>query len=747
MRAPRLTVAVALALILGFAPGARAASIDDTTVASVQQVLTDDYGSAAFGPAKTKLTALLDKCTKAKCSGATKARILIGLGMVASQLGASDDAKNQFVSALQLSATASLPSSGTTPNIRNEWAEAQKIVAPPPPPVPVPPPPVPVPPPPTPTSPAAPAPTPTPPPPTPAPAAPTTGTKIPGWNNTTAFQLASAGLAADLAGKLDECISKDKESLELEEQPRTRMHLASCERRSGKLLDALRDNMKALQGGMEKRDTLVMRAARDKVTALLARIPHVTFVVPPGVTDLGVTFDDRAVPNEALSKRFSIDPGKHTVHAEGAQGSIPLAFDGEYEVKEGELLTVTLALKSQGSEYLTPGQLKCMLGAKSQEEVVKCLPQDQKALVVKIGLEGAIYTDTNSVNVASPSMNANVASPTAGWNVGGNFLVDVVTAASPDVVSSASRHFRDRRYAGALNGGYKYKFVGVQAMGNLSVESDYVSAGGGGAVTADLRDKLLTPRVAYSYSHDTIGRSTTSFSVFSHTLETHNVEAGLTMVLSPRTLLLVSATAQFERGDQSKPYRYIPLFDPSLAGRIPVGATVDLVNRTRLPLRPIEQLPTERDRYAVGVRLAHRIPSLGATLRLDERLYYDTWSTKATTTDGRFVVDAGRRVRVWPHARVNAQTGTSFYQLAYAAVLNQDGSITVPLFRTTDRELSPLITLTGGAGIRVGLTNPDAKAQVGLTLQGDVMYTRFLNALYETSRTAVYGTFGMDAEF
>mgnify|MGYP000146666006 CR=1 FL=1 len=262
-----------------------------------------------------------------------------------------------------------------------------------------------------------------------------------------------------------------------------------------------------------------------------------------------------------------------------------------------------------------------------------------------------------------------------------------------------------------------------------------------------LRDKLLTPRLAYSYSHDTIGRSTTPFSVFSHTLETHNVEAGLTMVLSPRTLLLVSATAQFERGDQSKPYRYIPLFDPSLVGRIPVGATIDLVNRTRLPLRPIEQLPTERDRYAVGVRLAHRISSLGATLRLDERLYFDTWATKATTTDGRLVVDAGRRIRVWPHARFNAQTGTSFYQLAYAAVLNQDGSISVPLYRTTDRELSPLITLTGGAGIRVGLTHPDAKAQVGLTLQGDVMYTRFLNALYETSRTAVYGTFGMDAEF
>ncbi len=723
----RLTTIVLIVLaVLGFARHARA-SDDSTALATVQQVLTEDYGSAAFGPAKTKLQVALDKCNKGKCAPATKAQIMVALGMVASQLGASDEAKTQFTSALQLDPNAKLPSSGTTPNIRNEWDSASKSVAPPPPP------------------PAPPPPAPDPPPPPPPPNA--VPSKIPGWNSADAFRLASAGLAADLGGKLDECIAKDKESLTLEEQPRTRLHLASCERRSNKLIDALRDTSKALQDGIEKKDTLVMRAARDRVTDLLARIPHVTFVPPTGTTDLAVTFDERPVPNDSLGKRFSIDPGKHTAHAEAAQGAIPLAFDAEYDVKEGELLTVTITLKSQGSEYLTPGQLKCMLGAKNQEEVVKCLPVDQKGLVVKLGIEGAVYTDTNSVNVVSPGVNANISSPTAGWNVGGNFLVDIVTAASPDVVSSASRRFRDRRYASGLTGGYKYKVVGVQAMGNLSIESDYVSAGGGVALTADLKDKLLTPRLAYSYSHDTIGRSTTPFSVFAHTLETHDVEAGLTMVLSARTLLLVSATVQFERGDQSKPYRYIPLFDPSIAGRVPVGATIDLVNRARLPLRPIEQLPTERDRYAVGVRLAHRIASLAATLRLDERVYVDSWATKATTTDARFIVDAGRRVRAWPHLRVNAQTGTSFYQLAYTAALNQDGSITVPLFRTTDRELSPLITLTGGAGVRMGLTNPDAKTQIGLTLQADIMYTRFFNALYETSRTAVYGTFGMDAEF
>jgi hypothetical protein len=486
------------------------------------------------------------------------------------------------------------------------------------------------------------------------------------------------------------------------------------------------------------------------VEIALTGIPHTVRLFTHtqyGLMFAMVTFDDKPLPDEALGKSSAIDPGKHTVHADGVQGGIPLSFDGEYDVKDGELLTVELTLRSQASEYLTPGQVKCMLSAKSQEEVVKCLPESRKNLVVKLALDSSAYTDTNSVNVQSPGVSASITSPTSGWNVGGNFLVDVVTAASPDIVSEASRVFRDRRYAGGLSGGYKVKDVTAQASSNLSVESDYVSAGGGLALSADLNDKMVTPRVAYSYSRDTIGRSTTPFSVFHHNLDTHGIEAGATLVLSSRTILLVAGTLQIERGDQSKPYRYIPLFDPAIAKRIPVGATVDLVNAVRLPLRPIEQLPTERDRYALGARVAHRLTTLGATLRADERLYVDSWGLKASTTDARFILDVGRRLRLWPHARVHAQSGASFYQLAYGAALNGDGSITLPLFRTTDRELSPLVSLTGGGGARYALSAPDSKAQIGLTAQVDYMYTKYFDAIFVSQRSALYGTIGLDAEF
>lgn len=721
-------VGLFLVVLLLLVPrSARAGAADDAAaVKTAQEVFEGEYSSADFVGAKKKLEAALAKCA-GKCSPQAQSPLHVLLGMVASQSGQKADAENHFQTALQLDPAAQLPPR-TTPDIRSQWEEAKSGAAgagagggdasgggdqaPPA---------------------AA----------TPAPGA--TPAHIPGWNNPEAFQHASAGLAADMAGKLDDCIDEDKKSLELEEQPRTRLHLSSCEARSEHLLDALQDAQKALEDGMRRRDAAVAKVSRERVEQLLRRIPHVTFTVPQGIDNLVVTFDERPVPINALTKRFSIDPGDHAVHAEGTQNGIPLSLDEKYTVGEGQLLTVPLILKSQAPEYLTPGQLKCMLGAKSQDDVLKCLPQKSKPLVVKAGTQVSGYSDTNHVYVVSPAIDANVSSPTQGWNVGGNFLVDVISAASPDIVSEASPPYTEQRYAGGLNGGYKYKIFGAQAQANYSQEPDYISRGGGASLTADLHDKLITPRIGGNFNHDSIGRGPNNFI---SSLDTTEIEAGVTFVLSPTSLLLVSATAQFERGDQSKPYRYVPMFDPTaVAPYVKPGESVDIVNQVRLPVRPVEQLPTSRDRYALGARFAHRFG--GATLRIEQRLYVDTWALKATTTDARYVLDLGRHLELWPHLRFNAQTGANFYQLAYSAAIEQPpaSNLIIPLYRTTDRELSPLVSATGGAGAHYILSSPDAKTVFGLSFQADAMFTKYFNSLFITQRTAVYGTLGFDAEF
>jgi hypothetical protein len=165
-------------------------------------------------------------------------------------------------------------------------------------------------------------------------------------------------------------------------------------------------------------------------------------------------------------------------------------------------------------------------------------------------------------------------------------------------------------------------------------------------------------------------------------------------------------------------------------------------------VRPLEQLPTERDRYAIAARVAKRLGN--ATARLEQRFYIDTWATKATTSDGTYMVDLSRHFRVWPHGRLHVQTSTNFYNLAYSVTGNPNvnaPTVTVPLYRTGDRELAAMLTATVGGGARIALTSPETATQMGVVISGDYMFTRFFDSLFVTTRSAFYGTVGFEAEF
>src|SRR5262249_39052909 len=166
----------------------------------------------------------------------------------------------------------------------------------------------------------------------------------------------------------------------------------------------------------------------------------------------------------------------------------------------------------------------------------------------------------------------------------------------------------------------------------------------------------------------------------------------------------------------------------------------------RLPIKPLEQLPLDRKRFSMGGRFISRIKS-NATLRLEERIYRDTWAITASTTDFRYLIDTSPRLRIWPHVHAHVQTGASFYNRIYGATINTDGSATIPQFRTSDRELSPMLGVTGGGGIRYALTDPAGKFQLALISSADALFNYYINSLYLRQRLAIYGTIGVEADF
>jgi hypothetical protein len=187
----------------------------------------------------------------------------------------------------------------------------------------------------------------------------------------------------------------------------------------------------------------------------------------------------------------------------------------------------------------------------------------------------------------------------------------------------------------------------------------------------------------------------------------------------------------------SKPYRYIPLFAPGTD--VPRGTPIDVVNALRASARPLEQLPLSRQRYALTGRLAHRFRL--ATLRVDERLYADSWAMLATTTDARYLFDLGSRVELGPHARLHAQTAVDFWKRAYV----YGPGLEVPALRTGDRELGPLVNATAGLSLRLGLgRDVDPRAWV-LSFDLNATTTRYLDDLYLTERVSTLGAVTLEA--
>jgi hypothetical protein len=364
-----------------------------------------------------------------------------------------------------------------------------------------------------------------------------------------------------------------------------------------------------------------------------------------------------------------------------------------------------------------------------------------------VGMEFAAYSDTDHVAVITPSIHASLEN-VSGASLKGSYLVDVVSAASADIVSTASRRWQEVRQAGAISGQYKPHDFGVSVGGSISSEPDYLSYGAYAMVVKDFDEKNWTGTFGYGFSHDTAGRcgtggACTPFSVFSRDLQRGSFNAGVAGIVDRESLFSVTLDLVIENGDQSKPYRYIPMFSPLVAPTVPAGASIDFVNANRLPERPLEQLPLSRTRFAVTGRYAYRLED--STVRLEERLYDDSWGLVASTSDGKWIFDLGNRLEVWPHARLHTQTEVSFWRRAYVSQSTYGWDL--PQYRTGDRELGPLWTIGGGLGLRWYLGSDAEPRNWQLGLIGDAMYTSFTDDLYLTTRTALFGAMTLEAQW
>lgn len=357
----------------------------------------------------------------------------------------------------------------------------------------------------------------------------------------------------------------------------------------------------------------------------------------------------------------------------------------------------------------------------------------ESTIAFKAGGELSGYKDDDATGVLTPGLTLGVVDEINGWGVDGSLLVDVVTAASVDIVATSSPKWTDVRYVPGLSGHFRVGDVTLSAAGGASLESDYTAGSGTLGIAIDLAKKTITPSFAYTFGYDIAGKRGTPYSVYSKELMRHAGQLGVTIVVNKSTIFVPTVTAALEFGDSAKPYRLLPTFPKGAS--IEPGATFEQVDQLRTSVRLEERVPDARYRFAGSAMLATRTGPL--TFRVEERLYGDSWLLLASTTDILVPIDIGDLFRLTPHARFHAQKGVSFWRLAYE-VEERPNSLVVPNLRAGDRELGPMLAGTLGVGMRIGSEN------FGFTLSGDAIYTRFLDHLYITERWAGFGVTTFD---
>ena len=355
-----------------------------------------------------------------------------------------------------------------------------------------------------------------------------------------------------------------------------------------------------------------------------------------------------------------------------------------------------------------------------------------------LSFDTLVYSDTDNVLVVSPQVAARRALDDQGGEATARAVVDVISAASVDVVTQATPGFTEVRREADLAASKRIHSLLPGLRYRFSDEPDYRSHGFGGSLSRDFADHDTTIAIGYDLSLDTVGRSGTPFADWSRDLATHTAELSWTQNLGPKTIGRLAYTLMLQDGYLEKPYRYVPLFESSTLAELEAdGMTLDRDNFSsyRLPERPPEEVPDRRVRHAIAVRGLRFLSGLGA-LQGDYRFYVDSWGMQAHTADASVRIPIGR-FRIDVEDRLHWQGPVDFWRRAYTV----DAAGQVPRWRTVDRDLGGTLqdTLLVRGQINLG--------SLEIYSLGGGMVTRFRDYLFLDWRFALIGEAGLRWRF
>jgi uncharacterized protein DUF3570 len=258
-------------------------------------------------------------------------------------------------------------------------------------------------------------------------------------------------------------------------------------------------------------------------------------------------------------------------------------------------------------------------------------------------------------------------------SLSGQYYVDSVSAASVDVLATASEYEEERtEYTAGVD--YLHDRSILSLGYTISTENDYEANTVYFSVSQEFFGGMSTVTLGYANGWDEIrerGNET-----FEAEAKRRNYQLGLSQVITTNSLLGLDLEVVTDEGYLQNPYRQNRYIDPN--------------DSTNFLYQP-ERYPETRTSYSVAARALYYLP-YRASVRAEYRYFNDTWGITGHTYELAYVHALDPRWSVEGKARFYDQGQADFYSDLYAFENSQT-------HLARDKEMSSFSGVTLGGGL------------------------------------------------
>lgn len=227
-------------------------------------------------------------------------------------------------------------------------------------------------------------------------------------------------------------------------------------------------------------------------------------------------------------------------------------------------------------------------------------------------------------------------------SLSGQYYVDSVSAASVDVLATASAYTEERTEY-TLGADYLYEDATLSLGYTNSSENDYEAKTVYFSVSQEFFGGMSTITMGYANGWDEIGK--VGNDTFSEEADRRNYQLGLSQVLSRNSLVGIDLEVVTDEGYLQNPYRQNRYLDPDNPGTY---------------LYQPELYPETRTSTSVAARALYYLP-YRASIRGEYRYFTDSWGIEAHTFELAYVHGLTERWTLEGSVRYYTQDAADFY--------------------------------------------------------------------------------------